>query len=362
MRKENKLEFEKMISRDWSVLSCQMWLVSYTTEFKRQFGWRYTDAIFEGKNNVVSVYHPSIERYVSSRDFVIAKISSDKQWLIKIISKLKPKVSDLIKWCKKFDRSDLENKSGVDLAELADEIFQKMNEVSPSFLIDLSFPFQMENHPEAVRYQESIAAAIAARAAIEGLASIVNEFTLLISKEAIKRSGIKDDSLKKYLTFDEIKKIFLEKKINKKKIEKRKEYFLLSSDGFSQENVERFITRKGWLLKEYQTEVSEEIKGSVACKGLARGIARIVLSGADFGKVKKGDVIVSSMSTPDYLPVLKKAVAIVTDEGGITCHAAIVSREMKKPCIIGTKIATKVLHDGDLLEVDADKGIVKIIK
>lgn len=68
------------------------------------------------------------------------------------------------------------------------------------------------------------------------------------------------------------------------------------------------------------------------------------------------------MTSPWYLPAMKKATAIVTDEGGITCHAAIVSRELKKPCIIGTKIATKVLKDGDLVEVDANKGIVRIIK
>jgi pyruvate,water dikinase len=59
---------------------------------------------------------------------------------------------------------------------------------------------------------------------------------------------------------------------------------------------------------------------------------------------------------------MKKAIGFITDERGVTCHAAIISREMNKPCIIGTKIATKVLHDGDLVEVDADKGIVKIIK
>ena len=68
------------------------------------------------------------------------------------------------------------------------------------------------------------------------------------------------------------------------------------------------------------------------------------------------------MTTPDMVPIMKKAAAFVTDEGGITCHAAIVSREMKKPCIIGTKIATKILHDGQLVEVDANRGIVKIIK
>jgi pyruvate,water dikinase len=59
---------------------------------------------------------------------------------------------------------------------------------------------------------------------------------------------------------------------------------------------------------------------------------------------------------------MKKAIAFITDEGGITCHAAIIARELKKPCIIGTKIATKVLKDGDLVEVDANKGVVKIIK
>jgi len=61
------------------------------------------------------------------------------------------------------------------------------------------------------------------------------------------------------------------------------------------------------------------------------------------------------------MPAIQKCSAIVTDEGGIMCHAAIVARELKKPCIIGTKVATKVIKDGDMLEVDADKGIVRIL-
>jgi len=59
---------------------------------------------------------------------------------------------------------------------------------------------------------------------------------------------------------------------------------------------------------------------------------------------------------------MQRAAAFVTDEGGITCHAAIVAREMKKPCVIGTKIATKIFKDGDIVEVDADKGIVRKIR
>ncbi len=68
------------------------------------------------------------------------------------------------------------------------------------------------------------------------------------------------------------------------------------------------------------------------------------------------------MTRPDYLPAMKKASAFVTDEGGITCHAAIVAREMKKPCIVGTKIATKILKDGDEVEVDANAGMIRVLK
>lgn len=77
--------------------------------------------------------------------------------------------------------------------------------------------------------------------------------------------------------------------------------------------------------------------------------------------VREGDILVTPMTNPHMVPIMKKAAAFVTDEGGITCHAAILSREMKKPCIIGTKIATQVLKDGDRVEVDAEKGVVRKI-
>ncbi|MFA6100265.1 MAG: PEP-utilizing enzyme [Patescibacteria group bacterium] len=130
----------------------------------------------------------------------------------------------------------------------------------------------------------------------------------------------------------------------------------------------------GWLTgkqviekyeKETQDEVvsqNDQIRGQAAYKGKIKGVAKIVLKNSDFEGFNQGDILVASMTRPEFIPLMKMASAIVTDEGGITCHAAIVAREMKKPCIIGTKIATKVLHDGDEVEVDADKGIVRIIK
>ena len=111
-----------------------------------------------------------------------------------------------------------------------------------------------------------------------------------------------------------------------------------------------------------ETSVVKEIRGIIANKGIVQGIVKVILSSSDFDKFKDGDIIVTTMTSVDFVPLMKRASAYITDEGGITSHAAIVSRELNKPCIIGTKIATKVLKDGDLVEVDANEGVVRILK
>ena len=113
--------------------------------------------------------------------------------------------------------------------------------------------------------------------------------------------------------------------------------------------------------KKIGDENTKFIKGKVAYPGLVRGRVRVIMSKDDLNTIQSGEILVTSMTTPEYIPALKKAAAFVTDEGGITSHAAVVARELKKPCIIGTKNATQRLKDGDLVKVDASKGIVKII-
>ncbi len=110
-----------------------------------------------------------------------------------------------------------------------------------------------------------------------------------------------------------------------------------------------------------QSSETNIIKGVAANRGKARGRAKIIMGKADLYKIEDGDIMITPLSTPDFVAAIEKCSAIVTDEGGITCHAAIVSRELNKPCITGTKFATKVFKDGDIVEVDADNGIVKKI-
>ena len=105
----------------------------------------------------------------------------------------------------------------------------------------------------------------------------------------------------------------------------------------------------------------KEIKGTCACPGKVKGIVRIINQAVDIEKMQYGDILVSLATTPSIVSAMKKAAAIITDEGGLTCHASIVSRELNIPCVIGTKFATQVLKDGDMVEVDAENGIIKKI-
>ncbi|MFA6446340.1 MAG: PEP-utilizing enzyme [Candidatus Paceibacterota bacterium] len=117
---------------------------------------------------------------------------------------------------------------------------------------------------------------------------------------------------------------------------------------------------KDRLLKEIR-EDTNSIKGQIASHGKVIGIVKLVFGPQHINKVNEGDILVSTATSPQLLPAMKKAAAFITDVGGITSHAAIVSRELKKPCIVGTKIATQVLKDGDKVEVDAERGIITIL-
>ncbi len=184
-----------------------------------------------------------------------------------------------------------------------------------------------------------------------------------ILKEISERFQINIKYLEYALT-EELEDV-LTKKINIEVLKERKNNHLL------------FIHKKGKLKKiimgesvsaffnkinNYNNEGVSELHGTVASTGKAQGIVRIVTTIRNIKKLQIGEILVAPMTRPEHLVGMKKASAIITDDGGITCHAAIVSRELGKPCIIGTKTATKVLKDGDLVEVDANEGIVRVLK
>jgi pyruvate,water dikinase len=105
-------------------------------------------------------------------------------------------------------------------------------------------------------------------------------------------------------------------------------------------------------------EAEPLVRGFGASPGIAGGVARLLRTSAEMDHLKSGEILVTTMTTPDMVPAMAQAAAIVTDEGGMTCHAAIVSRELGVPCIVGTREATKKIVDGETISVDGKSGSV----
>ena len=166
------------------------------------------------------------------------------------------------------------------------------------------------------------------------------------------------------LGIDEIKRIFKGSNIPIDAIHGRLNCFaLIKSDKtwveYSGFDAKNFISKFNQKNKAKKVLLQNELHGQVATEGYAVGKVKIIKNINDVVKVELNDIIVSSMTTPEFTSAIEKAAGFITDEGGITCHAAIISREFNIPCIVGTKNATTVLKDGQKVELDAFHGIVK---
>ena len=195
----------------------------------------------------------------------------------------------------------------------------------------------------------------------------MNYFLDKFLREIGRRRNLKFDELLDFQS-NELLDILKEKRIDKEDIKKRRKYYAIYFEEGKQEKItdERLIKKLFNLYYDVKIRGKEKIRGLVVSKGKIpkiKGYVKIIENPSkDRKKMKKNDILVAGMTSPDYIVVMRKAKAVITDHGGMTSHAAIISRELGIPCIVKTKIATKMLKDGDYIEVDANKGIVKVLK
>jgi len=183
-----------------------------------------------------------------------------------------------------------------------------------------------------------------------------------VARELERRTGLPKEHLS-YLTTQEGLSLSLENCFKMKNLLSSRAkgvYILMTAQGewvISGNNYKKFLASQG--IKFDQTQ--SELRGMTANPGTVSGKAVLCTSLKMLSKVRPGNILVATMTRPEFMPALRKAAAIVTDEGGITSHAAIVARELGIPAVIGTKNATKLIKDGMALEVRANHGLVRII-
>ncbi len=172
------------------------------------------------------------------------------------------------------------------------------------------------------------------------------------------------------MTSNEIVDLYSGHKISNQILHEREKAYVI---GYEKSRVD---VLQGEYAKDYfekiginSTKETADLKGTVANRGKARGIARVMIFnfekvnaiGELIGRMDKGDILITETTSPEWTPACAKAGAIVTAQGGLMSHAAIVSRELGIPCIVGVRDVLKIINDGDIVEVDADNGAVRIL-
>jgi phosphoenolpyruvate synthase/pyruvate phosphate dikinase len=291
--------------------------------------------LFSSKHNY-SRYSRSFRQYIRyAKKKIIPKYSKE----IKSLSKVE--FLDLIEQFKKFS------------------FFYGFTE---NFYHDLAFEMMQKNKTLRTNLKNLGYLKIEARKVLNKFIfkeGVYNNILLYFSNKYLSN---KDDA--NYLYIDELTNLFSGVKINYKTIEQRKKcYAATKYNG----RIFKFDYNSSLGLSNSFTVIENKniLKGAVANKGIAKGQVIIAPMLTDIKKVnqlkskmRKGYILVAQSTTPELTPLIKKAAAIVTDQGGMLSHAAVISRELRIPCIVGTCIATRILKNGDLVEVDANKGIV----
>lgn len=240
-----------------------------------------------------------------------------------------------------------------ELAKLK-KIFQDIKQKKRKIISELNLPREFRL---LIRITESFAEVQDTR---KMYVLIANHYQRLFVDEIGKRGGYTYEEMQ-YTVFYEMKGAIVGK-IDRKVLKDRKDacMCIFTSSGYeiiAGREADDIFTK---VFANVSADINQ-ISGTVASKGIVRGRVKIILKSHDLINFNRGEILLSTMTRPEMTVAIKKAAAIVTDEGGVTSHAAVISRELGIPCVIGTKIATQVLKDGDMVEVDANLGIVKKI-
>ncbi len=192
-------------------------------------------------------------------------------------------------------------------------------------------------------------------------------YEMVLAREVARRRGVGEKEIK-MLVPQEVRGFLLDGFPSKTGLEERLKACLtvFSKGEFKVYAGEEAKRKRNELLglnegRKDDAAKRADVLGTCASLGKIVGTARIIMTPAEFNNLAQGEILVTSMTRPEFVPIMKRAGAIVTDEGGVTCHAAIISRELGIPCVVGTRVATRTFHDGDTVEVDANHGMVKLL-
>ena len=344
----------KVFTRDFSLFSCEWWRSELMEKFQEAVGFGYKDAPITSNGRAVTAYY--LESDIEAiKNACIEKFKREPNYYFDNREKF---LSDTIE----SKRLVEELKDAELTPEVAAVLKSRFMTIFPMTRFSNFIPYfwaedirkKLGNETELL-----IATAFEDRANSEGVFELLDTLLRKIISKKLKQLG-KPGVFAKFLTDSELEALANEKEINWAEVATRTAGFVYCEGKLYATPAYQSVFKQHGYFYEEEKISGNELKGTVAVQGgIIRGKCHVIYALEEISKFQNGEIMVTPMTVPDFIPAMKKASAVVTDEGGVTCHAAIVCRELNIPCIIGTKHATKLFKDGDKIEVDTSIGIVK---
>ncbi len=335
----------------WSILTCTYIGYQYTKTLEETLGSSLDVSIFIFRKGL-SVCSLEQDDYHKFGEQLAIKVMNDHKVALDWCKDMKKETDDILSLINKYNKSKITVDDYNSFLEMffGYESSHRAIKVSVNFLPEKDLQELLPKLTEARLYAEPVYAE-------------TEKFMRKFSKQLSKQVGIAAELIL-CMTKDEFPEFLKTGKAPSIKI--LQDRFDSSAVLFTKGGNCRIVTGKevGNIETDLNSSLLNKkiINGTTAYPGFVRGTARVILDTQKKNKFNKGDILVTEMTRPEYLSLVEKSAAFITDAGGMLCHAAITARELQKPCIVGLEVATKVLQNGDMVEVDADHGIIRIIK
>lgn len=342
-------EWVQQWAGNWCPLSCSYFGHQYTQTMAGYYGRGLHYAVFISRQEKRSA-HLVKSDLAEFGNYLVDQTIKDTQFALGLADDLRRNADAILTVIKELKGTDF---SRSDYQRFLDAYYAYVNpHVGLKRIVDFLPPQLLE---------ALLPVLLEARVYAESVYTETEKFTVDFTDTIGERAGY-PGRLVRCLVKDELEDYFEDGELPETEVLERRyaACALLFKDGVYE--LEASDVVDGIEAALHAQEVAGRIRGVAAYPGKIVGTARLVFDPSKVSDFRTGDVLVTGMTRPEFMPLIKKAGAVVTDAGGILCHAAIVARELKKPAVIGTECATKGLHDGDEVEVDADNGVVRVLK
>ncbi len=345
----------KVFTRDFSLFISQWWAHAQEENFNRLLGVGYTDTP-AAHDGLSAAYFYLEKDWAAIGSAVVGKIQADPDFYFRVRPAYLQNVADARVFLKAIEGQE----------PLSVDSVTRLRAYLSGLYPVIRFTYAIPSHwADALRKavgqaaEKTISAALEDRASTEGVFEAIDGCLRRMAEGSLSGFG-KSKKLAKFLTSDELDVLAQGKPVDWADVSAR-------TGGYTYCRGKLFLTtdsacvfeENGYSFEEVRPQ-SDVLVGSVAFDGgLICVKVRRIFALEQLDSLRQGEILVCPMTVPDYVPVMKKAAAVVTDEGGMGCHAAIVCRELRIPCVVGTQCATQLLHDGDDVDVDTSSGKVR---